>query len=343
MRQITPAEPGWVRCSPGLRWRRAVASFAVMTTFGFSSTTDDVLAGHDLSGRHVLVTGGSTGLGEETSRALAAHGATVTMAVRDLARGAAAADRIRADTAGADLRLRQVDLASLASVRTFAEGFLADHGTLDVLINNAGIMACPQGTTVDGFELQFGTNHLGHFLLGVLLAPALVAGSPSRLVSLSSRGHAFAAVDLDDWNFERTTYEPFVAYGRAKTANALFAVGFQQRFGDSGVQAFSVHPGGIHTELGRHMTPEVIQTLMARVADSGREFAWKTIPQGAATSVWAATAAELDGHGGAYLEDCGISPVSDDESANTGVRSYAIDPDAAERLWTLSERLVGLT
>ncbi len=320
-----------------------MASFASMTTFGFSSTTDDVLAGHDVSGRHVLVTGGSTGLGEETSRALAAHGATVTMAVRDLARGEAAAERIRAATPTADLRLRQVDLASLASVRTFAEGFLADHDTIDVLINNAGIMACPQGTTVDGFELQFGTNHLGHFLLGVLLAPALVAGAPSRLVSLSSRGHAFADVDLDDWNFERTAYEPFVAYGRAKTANALFAVGFQQRFGDSGVQAFSVHPGGIHTELGRHMTPEVIQTLMARVADSGREFAWKTIPQGAATSVWAATAAELDGHGGAYLEDCGVAEITDDESANTGVRAYAVDADAANKLWTLSERLVGLT
>jgi NAD(P)-dependent dehydrogenase (short-subunit alcohol dehydrogenase family) len=161
-------------------------------------------------------------------------------------------------------------------------------------------------------------------------------------VSLSSRGHAFANVDLDDWNFEHTTYEPFVAYGRAKTANALFAVGFQQRYDGAGVQAFSVHPGGIHTELGRHMTPEVIQTLMARVADSGREFSWKTIPQGAATSVWAATSADLDGQGGAYLEDCGVAGVTDDESANTGVRPYAVDPDAADRLWTLSERLVGL-
>ncbi len=313
-----------------------------MTTFGFSSTTDDVLAGHDLTGRHVLVTGGSTGLGEETSRALAAHGATVTLAVRDLARGEAAAARIRAIVPAADLRLRQVDLASLASVRSFADGFVADHSSLDVLINNAGIMACPQGSTVDGFELQFGTNHLGHFLLGVLLAPALVTGAPSRLVSLSSRGHAFAPVDLADWNFEQTTYEPFVAYGRAKTANALFAVGFQQRFGDQGVQAFSVHPGGIHTELGRHMTPEVIQTLLARVADSGREFAWKTIPQGAATSVWAATAPELDGHGGAYLEDCGIAEISEDEGANTGVRPYAVDAATADALWTLSERLVGL-
>jgi len=313
-----------------------------MSTLGFSSTTDTVLAGLDLTGQHVLVTGGSTGLGEETSRALAAHGATVTMAVRDLDRGRAAADRIRATTPHAALHLREVDLASLASVRAFAEAFLADHSSLDVLINNAGIMACPQGTTGDGYELQFGTNHLGHFLLGVSLAPALVAGTPSRIVSLSSRGHAFADVDLDDWNFERTDYEPFVAYGRAKTANALFAVGFQQRYGTQGVQAFSVHPGGIHTELGRHMTPATIQSLMGRIADSGREFAWKTIPQGAATTVWAATSPDLDGHGGAYLEDCGIAEVSNDDGANTGVRSYALDEARADALWSLSERLVGL-
>lgn len=308
------------------------------STFGFSSTTDDVLDGVDLAGHQVVVTGASTGLGEETTRALAAHGASVTMAVRDLDRGAAAAERIRATVPHAQLELMQLDLASLASVRSFADTYLATHPTTDVLINNAGLMACPFGTTVDGFELQFGTNHLGHFLLGVLLAPTL-----GRLVSLSSRGHSFADVDLDDWNFERTPYEPFVAYGRAKTANALFAVGFQQRHGDRGVLALSVHPGGIHTELGRHMTRETIDSLMQRISTAGAApFAWKTIPQGAATSVWAATSADLLGHGGAYLEDCSVAEVSDDEAPNSGVRPYAIDPVRADALWTLSERLVGL-
>jgi len=318
-----------------------------MPTLGFSSTTDDVLVGIDLSGKQVVVTGASTGLGEETTRALAAHGANVTMAVRDVSRGEAAAARIRGSVPDAQLEIMQVDLASLASVRSFAEEYLAQHDRTDVLINNAGLMACPQGTTVDGFELQFGTNHLGHFLLGVLLAPSLVesaetGGAPSRLVSLSSRGHAFADVDLEDWNFEHTPYDPFVAYGRAKTANALFALGFQQRYGDHGVLALSVHPGGIHTELGRHMTRETIASLLERIGPGGN-FAWKTIPQGAATSVWAATSPNLRGHGGAYLEDCSVAETGDDESLNSGVRPYAIDPERADALWTLSERLVGLT
>jgi NAD(P)-dependent dehydrogenase (short-subunit alcohol dehydrogenase family) len=176
----------------------------------------------------------------------------------------------------------------------------------------------------------------------VLLAPALTAAPSSRLVSLSSRGHSFAPVDLDDPNFERTEYEPFVSYGRAKTANALFAVGYQARFGDQGVTALSVHPGGIHTELGRHMTPEVIQGLQDRVAAMGRSFNWKTIPQGAATSCWAATAAELVAHGGAYLEDCHVAEVTDDPTSQNGVRSYAVDPARADALWTASEKWVGL-
>jgi NAD(P)-dependent dehydrogenase (short-subunit alcohol dehydrogenase family) len=317
-----------------------------MSTFGFASTTDEVLAGHDLTGRLAVVTGASTGLGEETARALAAHGATVVMAVRDLGRGTAAAERIRTTVPDAQLDVRDLELASLASVRSFAEGFLADHDRLDLLINNAGIMACPQGTTVDGFELQFGTNHLGHFLLGVLLAPALIAGAPSRLVSLSSRGHSFADVDLEDWNFERTPYDPFVAYGRAKTANALFAVGFQRRFGDRGVDAFAVHPGGIRTELGRDMTRETRAALFSRLADASSgaatEFSWKTIPQGAATTVWAATSPALSGHGGAYLEDCGIATVGTDPGLSSGVVPYAVDPDRADALWELSQRLVGL-
>jgi NAD(P)-dependent dehydrogenase (short-subunit alcohol dehydrogenase family) len=268
------------------------------------------------------------------------------MAVRDTARGDAAAARIRSSVPDAALEVRALDLASLASVRSFADGLLTDHGRLDVLVNNAGLMACPHGTTADGFELQFGTNHLGHFLLGVLLAPALLAGTSARLVSLSSRGHAFADVDLDDWNFDRTPYEPFVAYGRSKTANALFAVAFQQRFGPQGVEAFAVHPGGIRTELGRHMTAETLAVLGRRLASGGRSFTWKTIPQGAATSVWAATAPELTGRGGSYLEDCGVAEVTDagiDAGLDVGVCAYAVDPARADALWELSERLVGLT
>jgi NAD(P)-dependent dehydrogenase (short-subunit alcohol dehydrogenase family) len=312
-----------------------------MTSFGANSTTDDVLAGVDLRGRRFFVTGASTGLGEETTRSLAAHGAAVTMAVRDLDRGAAAAGRIRATVPDADLDVRELELASLVSVRACAEGFLADHDRLDVLVNNAGVMACPFGTTADGFELQFGTNHLGHFLLANLLAPALVATSPARIVSLSSRGHRFSDVDLEDPNFEHTPYDPWVGYGRAKTANVLFAIGFDHRFADRGVRAFAVHPGSIGTELGRHLTDESLATLVASMPP-GQEVKWKSVPQGAATSVWAATAAELDGRGGLYLENCGIAEPTDDPAAAVGVRPYALDPARAAALWELSERLVGI-
>jgi NAD(P)-dependent dehydrogenase (short-subunit alcohol dehydrogenase family) len=312
-----------------------------MTSFGASSTTDDVLEGVDLGGRRFFVTGASAGLGEETARSLAANGGAVTMAVRDLDRGAAAAERIRTTVPSADLEVRELELASLASVRACAAGFLADHDRLDVLVNNAGVMACPFGTTADGFELQFGTNHLGHFLLANLLAPALVAAAPARVVSLSSRGHRFSDVDLDDPNFERTPYEPWLGYGRAKTANVLFAVGFDHRFADRGVRAFAVHPGSIGTELGRHLTDESLATLAASMPE-GQNVTWKSVPEGAATSVWAATAPELDGRGGLYLENCGIAEPTDEPAAPVGVRRYALDPERADALWELSERLVGI-
>jgi NAD(P)-dependent dehydrogenase (short-subunit alcohol dehydrogenase family) len=308
---------------------------------GATTTADEVLDGVVLQGRRFLVTGASAGLGEESARAFAAHGAAVTMAVRDLERGAAAADRIRATVAGADLEVRELELASLASVRSCAEGFLGDHDRLDVLVNNAGVMACPFGRTSDGFELQFGTNHLGHFLLTNLLAPALVAAAPARVVSLSSRGHRLSDVDLDDPNFEHTPYEPWVGYGRAKTANVLFAVGLDHRFADHGVRAFAVHPGTISTELGRHLTDESLAALVASMP-SGQEMRWKSVPEGAATSVWAATAAELDGRGGLYLEDCSIAEPNDDPMMSRGVRPYALDSGRADALWELSARLVGL-
>jgi NAD(P)-dependent dehydrogenase (short-subunit alcohol dehydrogenase family) len=312
-----------------------------MAAFGPESTTDDVLAGIDLTGRRILVTGASAGLGVETTRALAAHGASVTMAVRDLAKGAAAMEGVRATVSDADLDLRQLDLADLASVRTFADGFLEDHPTLDVLIANAGIMACPYGTTVDGFELQFGTNHLGHFLLITRLLPALLAADGARVVLLTSAGHRFGDVDLDDPGLEHQPYDPWLAYGRAKTANVLCAVGLDRRYGDQGVRAFAVHPGGIQTELGRHLTKETRQVLIDRLAAAPTETVWKTVPQGAATSVWAATSPDLDGQGGVYLEDCHLAEVTDDPESREGVRAYALDPERADALWALSERLVG--
>jgi NAD(P)-dependent dehydrogenase (short-subunit alcohol dehydrogenase family) len=310
-----------------------------MAELGATTTTDEVLDGVDLAGKRFVVTGASTGLGEETTRAVAAHGAAVTMAARDIDKGLDAADRIRESVPDADLVVRELDLASLASVHSFAEQFLAERDRIDVLINNAGVMACPHATTSDGFEMQFGTNHLGHFLLTTLLTPALLAGSPARVVALSSRGHRLSDVDLDDPDFARTPYDPWVAYGRSKTANVLFAVGFDQRHRDQGVRSFAVHPGGIRTELGRHLTEESINALV-QAMPPGQQMEWKTIPQGAATSVWAATSPTLGGKGGLYLEDCGIAePV--DEVIVSGVQRYAIDPDRADALWTLSESLVG--
>jgi NAD(P)-dependent dehydrogenase (short-subunit alcohol dehydrogenase family) len=310
-----------------------------MSAFGFDSTTDEVLEGIDLSGQRVLVTGASAGLGVETTRALASHGASVTMAVRDLTKGAGAMEEVLSSVPDADLDLRRLDLADLSSIRAFAHGFVEDHPTLDILIGNAGVMACPQGTTVDGFETQFGTNHLGHFLLVQLLTPALVAAGHARVVLLTSAGHRFSDVDLDDPSWERGGYDPWQAYGRAKTANVLCAVGIDQRLRDQGVRAFAVHPGGIRTELGRHLTPEALKDLTDRMPPND-ETIWKTVPQGAATTVYAATSPDLDGDGGRYLEDCHVAAVTDDPLSRSGVRAYALDPDRADALWELSERLV---
>ena len=310
-------------------------------TQGAERTTDHVLEGTDLRGRRFLVTGASTGLGEETTRAVAAHGAAVTLAVRDLDRGPRAAERIRASVPDADLHVRRLDLASLAGVRRFAEEYRAEHDRLDVLVNNAGVMACPFATTEDGFELQFATNHLGHFLLAALLTPLLRAAAPARVVALSSRGHSRSDVDLDDPGFATSEYEPWVAYGRSKTANALFAVAYDHHHAAEGIHAFSVHPGVIATELSRHLTDETLASLAERLPP-GRRLHFKTVPQGAATTVWAATAPELDDHGGAYLEDCHVARVTDDPGATDGVRPYAIDPERAEALWARSEQLVGL-
>jgi NAD(P)-dependent dehydrogenase (short-subunit alcohol dehydrogenase family) len=311
-------------------------------TYGSETTTDELLEGMDLSGRRVLITGASAGLGLETARALAAHGASVVMTARDRAKGERAAETVRAQAApNARVELRDLDLASLASVRTCADKLLAEGAPLHILIANAGVMACPQGTTADGFETQFGTNHLGHFVFVNRLVPLLLAGAPSRIVTLSSSGHRFADVSLDDPGFKRTPYDPWTAYGRSKTANALFAVALDNRLRDRGIRAIAVHPGGIRTELGRHMTPEVMQQMMDRLKNQPGNFRFKTVPQGAATSIWAAVIANVGEAGGNFCEDCNVANVVADPNLMSGVRPYALDPTHAEELWARSEELVG--
>jgi NAD(P)-dependent dehydrogenase (short-subunit alcohol dehydrogenase family) len=311
-----------------------------MTTFSKDSTTDDVLASRDLTGLTVFITGANSGLGQETARAMAAKGAQVIMAGRDQGKLDEAVAAIRAEQPDAALETITCDLGSLASIRACGNAARARFTKIDLLINNAGVMACPLTKTADGFEMQFGTNHLGHFALTAELLPLVEAGSAKRIVNLSSRGHHFAPADLDDPNFTEREYDPWISYGNSKTANILFSVGLEARLAGRGIHAYAVHPGGIQTNLGRHMTEEMIATLMARVTTKDTGFAWKTIPQGAATSCWAATAPELEGTGGVYCEDCHVAEV-DDVSSTGGVRSYAIDPTTAERLWTLSEQLTG--
>jgi NAD(P)-dependent dehydrogenase (short-subunit alcohol dehydrogenase family) len=311
------------------------------TNFGHDTTTDEVLAGIDLSGKRALVTGATAGIGIETGRALAAHGAAVTLTARDLPRGEAVAREIREATGNDAVEVMELELGSKASIRRFTDAYLERHDNLNLLINNAGVMACPQGRTEDGFEMQFGTNHLGHFLMTVRLVPALLKGAPARVVALSSRAHHMAPVDFDDLDFSGRDYEKWTAYGQSKTANVLFAVELDKRLRDRGVRAFAVHPGVIETELSRHMTGDDRKRLEARAKDIG-DWQVKSIAAGAATSVYAATAPELDGRGALYLEDCHVAEI-DDESLSQGVRSYAVDESLAARLWNLSESMVGET
>jgi NAD(P)-dependent dehydrogenase (short-subunit alcohol dehydrogenase family) len=308
------------------------------------------LSGIDLRGKRILVTGVSAGLGVETARSLAADGAHVIGAARDLAKAENATTQVRKDaTVGSgSFELIELDLASLQNVRACADGLLAKGESLDAIIANAGVMATPFGHTADGFETQFGTNHLGHFVLVNRIAPLLREGG--RLINLSSAGHRFSNVDLEDPNFERTPYDPFVAYGRSKTANILFAVAFDKRHRSRGVRAAAVHPGGVQTELSRHMgadaTQKVVDHINQRMAAEGKgPFQFKTIPQGAATSVWAAVVAPADEVGGQYCENCHVGKIVPDDvtitAVSEGVRSYALDPKSAEALWKKSEEMVG--
>lgn len=309
-----------------------------MSEFDASTTTDEVTHGIDLSGRQVVITGASSGLGVETARSLAAAGAAVMLVARDARKLAAALDGLRAAVPGATFDTVLLDLADLASVRRGAEAILARCPRIDVLVNNAGVMACPLQRTADDLEMQFGTNHVGHFLLTARLMPALRAAAPSRIVNLSSAGHRFGAVNLEDPNYRQRDYDKWVAYGESKTANVLFTVGLEQRFAGQGVHALAVHPGVIMTELSRHMDDADFALLQSRGGADGLTF--KSVEQGAATSVWAATAAALEGRGGLYLEDCRVAgPVVAGQQG--GVEAYATDPAIADRLWALSESLVG--
>ncbi|MEM9311353.1 MAG: SDR family NAD(P)-dependent oxidoreductase [Pseudomonadota bacterium] len=315
-----------------------------MSDFGKTTSADEVLEGIDLTGKTVFITGANSGLGQESARAMAAKGAHVVLAGRDQTKLDAAVDAIRAESPDAKLETIVGDLGSLTSVSACTAEARERFEQIDLLINNAGVMACPMGHTADGFETQFGTNHLGHFALTKGLMPLIRKGAGAagggRIVNLSSRGHQFAPVDLDDPNFERREYNEWLSYGQAKTANVLFSVGLESRFADQGVHAIAVHPGGIQTNLGRHLSQEQRDALTQRVTTSDPDFAWKTIPQGAATQVWAATSPDLEGRGGVYCEDCHIAEL-DDTSTVAGVRSYALDPGKADALWTLSEELTG--
>jgi NAD(P)-dependent dehydrogenase (short-subunit alcohol dehydrogenase family) len=314
--------------------------------FSISSTAEDVIAGIDLTGKTAIVTGGYSGIGTETTRVLRAAGARVIVPARDLTKA-------RQNLAGIDVEIVPMDLADPASIDVFAETFLAEDSPLHILINSAGVMACPLARDARGHEMQLSTNHLGHYQLTARLWPALARAGGARVVSLASRGHRFAAFDFADPDFQHREYDRWLAYGQSKTANVLFAVALDARGSAHGVRAFAVHPGGILTDLARHMTQDDLRAFGV-IDEEGRPVAdtmnsLKSVPQGAATSVWTATSPQLDGMGGVYCEDCDISPVLADGGDPTvsindaiGVRPWAIDPVAAERLWKLSEEQTGV-
>lgn len=317
--------------------------------FDAQSTADEVLAGVDLSNSRVLVTGVSAGLGVETARAFAARGADVIGTARNMAKAEAACEPIRqaAAAAGGSFAVVEGDLADLAFVRRAADELRSTGKSFDIVVANAGVMATPFGHTADGHELQFGTNVLGHQALLARIAPAIADGG--RIVILSSAGHRYADVDLDDPDFERTPYDPNIAYGRSKTGDALLAVALDRRLRERGIRSASVHPGGIRTELGRHIDEaalaERVEAINAQLAEQGKPpFRFKSIPQGAATSVWAAVA-DGDLVGARYCENCHVAEVVGDDvplsPMGEGVRGYAVDPERAEALWALCERMTG--
>ncbi|ELP64385.1 oxidoreductase, short chain dehydrogenase/reductase family protein [Streptomyces turgidiscabies Car8] len=312
------------------------AQHKIGSGFDARSTADDVLAGVDLSGRLALVTGGYSGLGLETTRALTKAGARVVVPAR---RPEAAREAL----AGIEgVEVDALDLGDLESVRAFADRFLASGRPLDLVIDNAGIMACPETRVGPGWEAQFATNHLGHFALVNRLWPALAPGG-ARVVSVSSRGHHFSGMRWDDVHWQHG-YDKWQAYGQAKTANVLFAVHLDRLGRDTGVRAFALHPGAIFTPLQRHVpVAEQIERGWRDAEGNLVELAGiKTPQQGAATQVWAATSPRLAGMGGVYLEDCDIAEPAVAGDERGGVRDYAVDAEEAARLWKLSARLTGV-
>ncbi|GAA1502567.1 SDR family NAD(P)-dependent oxidoreductase [Sphaerisporangium rubeum] len=301
----------------------------IITPFTAESTAAQVVDGIDLTGRRAIVTGGASGIGVETARALAGAGAEVTLAVRDLQAGERTAEDIIAATGNKQVLVAPLDLADQASVAAFAAAF---DGPLHILVNNAGVMAAPESRTPQGWELQFATNHLGHFALTTALHPRLAAAGGARVVSVSSAAHLRSPVVFDDIHFRERAYEPWLAYGQSKTANVLFAVEATRRWADDGVTVNSLHPGGIRTRLQRHVTEEELDRLRAA---SGGAAPWKTTEQGAATSVLLATSPLLDGVGGRYFEDCQEAGPHQ-PGTRTGVAGYAVDPEAAALLWQVS-------
>lgn len=306
--------------------------------FSEESTTDEVIEGVRLDGKHALITGATGGLGIETARALASIGASVTIAGRSPEKIDAALATLREQVPGASFDAEEIDLASLANVADAAKRIVSSGRAIDLLINNAGVMMCPEGKTADGFETQFGTNHLGHFALTAGLMPALAPGA--RVVVLSSAAHFFSTCDVDDLNWESRDYDPTKAYGHSKTANLWFASELNRRYSDR-LLAVSVHPGVIETDLARHLPDGALESMREGYAKQG--ILVKTVPQGAATSVWAATAKEIADHGGAYLLDCQIAKPATKERPTQGHAPWAFNPDGEARLWEESERLTGVS
>jgi NAD(P)-dependent dehydrogenase (short-subunit alcohol dehydrogenase family) len=307
----------------------------VTTPFTAQSTAAEVIAGADLAGRRAIVTGGASGIGIETARALAGAGAEVTLAVRDLDAGQRTAEDITGTTGNKAVLVAPLDLTDRASIAAFRAGW---DGPLHILVNNAGVMASPLTRTADGWELQFGTNHLGHFALATGLYPALVAAGGARIVSVSSTGHLNSGVDFDDIHFNHREYDPWVAYGQSKTANILFAVEATRRWAGDGIYTNALMPGAIRTNLQRYVSEEELNRMRARMS-AGATVAWKTPEQGAATSVLLAASPLLDGVGGRYFEDCNEAGPHQ-PGTRRGVAAYALDPEAARRLWDMSEESV---
>ena len=313
---------------------------AISSPFHSRSTALEVARGHDLIGKDVLITGASSGIGVETARALLQEGANVVLAVRDVQRGEAVAQQLRESTGNSNAHVLKLDLSSMASIKEAAQSYRTRWDKLDILINNAGVMATPPSTTADGFEMQFGTNHLGHFALASLLTPALLNGAPARVVVVSSGGHRRSDIVWDDIQFQHRAYDKWLAYGQSKTANVLFAVDFNQRYATQGVTANALHPGGIFTNLQKYV-PEDERRALGWVDAEGRvNPGFKTTEQGASTSVWAAVGTELQGVGGLYLEDCQEAAPWSADKPSSGYMPYARSPESAERLWQTSTRMI---